>query len=413
VASRTRPDHLDQRGSLNDHRACHGASGARPPEGIRFVRSASAPLPPSALRRSEEAFGVPVIETYGMLEAASMITAKLLADDITPVVGQRRVAVAPVPDEAAADAHADVAPSQSGRLDLSANVTSDQERARHTFELHAGTTMLAHVCAVGRAGSPSRLHRAGIRPARMPTSLVVSGGRGGDMPDRPGAADDGDQQEAADGGCFAPLTSARYLRLTTFKRNGMPVSATVHGLVHGDRAYFRARSRSGTVKRLQHTDAVRVTPCTALGMSTWPPLDAAAQPLPGEEASRAAAELDRKYPVRHRLLIPLPGRGRRPQAAVYYELLADDAAGAGQDGLPGGLPAPLIIAVDAGREFIYANAATPTSLAPVRTPAPSRSCPSDVTRIVVVSMSLPERTPAAETRADQATATTPASSHIS
>ncbi len=45
---------------------------------VRFVRSASAPLPPSVLRRFEEASGVPVIETYGMTEAASMITANPL-----------------------------------------------------------------------------------------------------------------------------------------------------------------------------------------------------------------------------------------------------------------------------------------------------------------------------------------------
>ena len=52
--------------------------GTRPPGRVRFIRSASAPLPPSALRRFEEAFGIPVIETYGMTEAASMITANPL-----------------------------------------------------------------------------------------------------------------------------------------------------------------------------------------------------------------------------------------------------------------------------------------------------------------------------------------------
>ncbi|MGD0064963.1 MAG: AMP-binding protein [Streptosporangiaceae bacterium] len=50
---------------------------------IRFVRSASAPLPPSTLRRFEEAFDIPVVETYGMTEAASMITAN-------PVDGPRK-----------------------------------------------------------------------------------------------------------------------------------------------------------------------------------------------------------------------------------------------------------------------------------------------------------------------------------
>ena len=49
-----------------------------PPGRVRFIRSASAPLAPSALRRFELAFGIPVIETYGMTEAASMITANPL-----------------------------------------------------------------------------------------------------------------------------------------------------------------------------------------------------------------------------------------------------------------------------------------------------------------------------------------------
>jgi acyl-CoA synthetase (AMP-forming)/AMP-acid ligase II len=48
------------------------------PAGARFVRSASAPLPRAALDRFESVTGVLVIETYGMTEAASMITANPL-----------------------------------------------------------------------------------------------------------------------------------------------------------------------------------------------------------------------------------------------------------------------------------------------------------------------------------------------
>ncbi len=51
---------------------------ADPPSRLRFVRSASAPLPVAALERFERSLGVPVIETYGMTEAASMITANPL-----------------------------------------------------------------------------------------------------------------------------------------------------------------------------------------------------------------------------------------------------------------------------------------------------------------------------------------------
>ncbi|WP_250280437.1 AMP-binding protein [Frankia sp. CiP1_Cm_nod2] len=42
---------------------------------VRFVRSASAPLPVPVLQAFEEATGVPVLETYGMAEAGGLITA--------------------------------------------------------------------------------------------------------------------------------------------------------------------------------------------------------------------------------------------------------------------------------------------------------------------------------------------------
>jgi acyl-CoA synthetase (AMP-forming)/AMP-acid ligase II/acyl carrier protein len=45
---------------------------------LRVIRSASASLPPDVLRKLESLFGVPVIETYGMTEAASQIAANPL-----------------------------------------------------------------------------------------------------------------------------------------------------------------------------------------------------------------------------------------------------------------------------------------------------------------------------------------------
>ena len=53
------------------------------PSRLRFVRSASAPLPVATSTRFEANTGIPVIETYGMTEAASQITAN-------PVTGVRR-----------------------------------------------------------------------------------------------------------------------------------------------------------------------------------------------------------------------------------------------------------------------------------------------------------------------------------
>jgi acyl-CoA synthetase (AMP-forming)/AMP-acid ligase II len=54
------------------------------PRRVRFVRSASAPLPPPVLGRFTSVFGLPVLETYGMTEAASMITANPLGGPRKP-----------------------------------------------------------------------------------------------------------------------------------------------------------------------------------------------------------------------------------------------------------------------------------------------------------------------------------------
>ena len=159
---------------------------------------------------------------------------------------------------------------------------------------------------------------------RVTVTGLVTGGRR-DIPADPtgcsSVADRGYREETADGSYFAPLAEARYLLLTTFKQKGTPVSAPVQGIVDGDRAYLRVWSRSGTVKRLRHTDGVQVAPCGALGLcSHGPPLDAAARRLAGEEVSRVAGQLARKYPVRRRSLARLLQRARR-RRLVYYELL--------------------------------------------------------------------------------------------
>ena len=160
------------------------------------------------------------------------------------------------------------------------------------------------------------------QPAVTVTGLVIRDRR--DVPeDPPGRppADRGHREEPADGRNFAPLAKARYLLLTTFKQKGTPVSAAVPGIVNGDRAYFRVRSRSGAAKRLQHTDGVQVAPCGARGLWSYgPPLDAAARRLDGDEASRVAGQLARKYPVPRRSLARLLPRARR-RPLVYYELL--------------------------------------------------------------------------------------------
>lgn len=57
---------------------------------VRFVRSASAPLPKTVRIRFEQRFGIPVIESYGMTEAGSQIT-------VNPLQGRRKSGSVGVP----------------------------------------------------------------------------------------------------------------------------------------------------------------------------------------------------------------------------------------------------------------------------------------------------------------------------
>jgi len=84
------------------------------PAGVRFVRSASAPLPRAALDRFERATGVPVIETYGMTEAASMITANPL--DARKPGSAGRPAGSEVRIEAPSGMPGPAAPGEIGRV---------------------------------------------------------------------------------------------------------------------------------------------------------------------------------------------------------------------------------------------------------------------------------------------------------
>lgn len=118
---------------------------------------------------------------------------------------------------------------------------------------------------------------------------------------------------------LAELSAAKYMLLTTFKRDGTPVATPVHVAVDGNRAYFRTWNPAGKWKRLRHTQRVLIAPCGIRGRTESLPGEATAYPLSGAESARAARALTRKYPVLHGLLIPLAHRIRGWQT-VQYEL---------------------------------------------------------------------------------------------
>ena len=71
---------------------------------------------------------------------------------------------------------------------------------------------------------------------------------------------------------LAQLRTAKYMLLTTFKRDGTPVATPVHVAVEGQRAYFRTWKPSGKWKRLRHTQRVLMAPCSDMTIMPWSPL---------------------------------------------------------------------------------------------------------------------------------------------
>lgn len=99
----------------------------------------------------------------------------------------------------------------------------------------------------------------------------------GTSPARPATGLDGRYQ-------FASLAAAKYMLLTTFKRDGALVATPVHVAVEDGRAYSRTWNPSGKWKRLRHTQGVLAAPSTFRGRTGSTQLGATARLLAGAEA---------------------------------------------------------------------------------------------------------------------------------
>ncbi|MHA6616849.1 PPOX class F420-dependent oxidoreductase [Pseudonocardia sp. DLS-67] len=121
---------------------------------------------------------------------------------------------------------------------------------------------------------------------------------------------------------LAPFVRQRTVALTTYRRNGTPVSTAVSLAVHGERAVFRSFVKAGKTRRLRRDPAVEVAPSTFRGRPTGPAIRGTARLLDGAEARDAARLLRRKHPLLHGLLVPLAHRvGRsRTGGTVHFVL---------------------------------------------------------------------------------------------
>lgn len=116
------------------------------------------------------------------------------------------------------------------------------------------------------------------------------------------------------------LATARYVQLTTFRRDGRPVPTPVWCARRGADIVIWTGPEAGKVKRIRRDPRVSIAPCTARGRPLGRDIDARARILDPAEVDDVFAALGRKYGWQFRLttLGRTLGRliGRTPDAAA-------------------------------------------------------------------------------------------------
>jgi len=100
------------------------------------------------------------------------------------------------------------------------------------------------------------------------------------------------------------IDDARYVVLTTFRRDGRPVPTPVWWVGLGDGEYgFSTGAASGKVKRLAHTARVTVQPSNARGVVTpgSEPVEGTARVVTGPELEELRRRLVAKYGIQTKL----------------------------------------------------------------------------------------------------------------
>ena len=93
----------------------------------------------------------------------------------------------------------------------------------------------------------------------------------------------------------AELSGQKYLSLTTFRKNGVPVRTPVWFAENEGKLYLFTNPKSGKVKRIHNNPSVRIAPCTMRGRVTGPEFEATARILPSSETELGLSLLKKKY----------------------------------------------------------------------------------------------------------------------
>jgi len=116
------------------------------------------------------------------------------------------------------------------------------------------------------------------------------------------------------------VPSARYLLLTTYRRDGRPVATPVWFADHESRIVVWTDARSGKVRRIRATSRVTLRTCTMRGNPTSTAVEATATILPPCDIEVARDAFSRRYALVIRLYRLATRRRKSPVHEVYVAL---------------------------------------------------------------------------------------------
>jgi PPOX class probable F420-dependent enzyme len=92
---------------------------------------------------------------------------------------------------------------------------------------------------------------------------------------------------------FEELQGHECISLTTFRKNGRPVSTPVRFVAESGKLYAMTESKTGKFKRIRSNPKVQFAPCTMRGKVMGPTIEAVARILPAGEEAVAESVLKR------------------------------------------------------------------------------------------------------------------------